>query len=259
MSLDYNLDFINDKSKKSSIKKAIAILERAYYKNMEEYSFFLDPFEQEVIESIANKNKIDIKFIGGNDLAERKIFIANFFYEPIVESNYISILQFDHDGLSHPDVLGSLMSLNLDRETIGDIVIDKNHCEFAILKDEASFVKYNLTKIKRQSINIEFKENNTLDIKLDDFTNHSGFVSSLRLDNLISEFINTSRTKAKDLVKAKLVKVNYEIIDDPSKIINENSMISIRREGRFIFDEVTGTSKKGNSHITYRKLKWQHI
>ncbi|MBM0045744.1 RNA-binding protein [Anaerococcus sp. mt242] len=255
MSLEYNLDFINDKSKKSSIKKAISILERSYYKNIEEYSFFLDPFEQEVIESIANKNKIDIKFVGGNDLAERKIFIANFFYEPIDESNYINVLKFNHDGLSHPDVLGSLMSFNLERESIGDIVIDENACEFAILKDEANFVKYNLTKIKNQSINVEVKNNNELEIKLDDYINYNGFVSSLRLDNIISEFTNTSRSKAKDLIKAKLVKVNYEIIDDPSKLIKENSMISVRREGRFIFDEITGSSKKGNSHITYRKLK----
>ena len=255
MSLEYNLDFINDKSKKSSIKKAISILERSYYKNIEEYSFFLVPFEQEVIESIANKNKIDIKFVGGNDLAERKIFIANFFYEPIDESNYINVLKFNHDGLSHPDVLGSLMSLNLERESIGDIVIDENACEFAILKDEANFVKYNLTKIKNQSINVEVKNNNELEIKLDDYINYNGFVSSLRLDNIISEFTNTSRSKAKDLIKAKLVKVNYEIIDDPSKLLKENSMISVRREGRFIFDEITGSSKKGNSHITYRKLK----
>lgn len=256
MSLEYNLDFINDKSKKSTIKKAISILERSYYTNLEESSFFLDPFEQEVIESIANKNNIDIKFIGGNDLAERKIFIANFFYEPIDELNYISILEFEHEGLSHPDVLGSLMSLNLNRESIGDIIIDGSTCQFAVLKEDANFIKYNLTKIKRQSITIYNKKDSKLDIKLADFTSHRGFVSSLRLDNIISEFTNTSRSKAKDIIKAKFVKVNYEIITDPSKLVKEESMISIRKQGRFIFDEITGTSKKGNMHITYRKLKW---
>lgn len=255
MTLQYNLDFINDKSKKSSIKKAVSILERAYYRHMEESSFFLDPFEQEVIESIANKNDIDIRFIGGNDLAERKIFIANFFYEPIDPSNYISILEFTHDGLSHPDVLGSLMNLNIDRESIGDIVIDGNNCQFAVLKEQANFIKFNLTKIKRQGVTIDLKKDNSLDIKMPDFSNHRGFVSSLRLDNLISEFTNTSRSKAKEIIKAKFVKVNYEMITDPSKVINEESMISIRKQGRFIFDEITGTSKKGNMHITYRKLK----
>lgn len=256
MSLDFNLDFITDKSKKSTIKKALAILERSYYKNIEESSFFLDPFEQEVIKSIANKNGIDILFIGGNDLAERKIFVANYYYSPLIEENYISVLKFNQNSLSHPDVLGALMSLNIDRESVGDIVIGDDYCELAILKDEASFVKFNLTKIKREGIDVEYRDQAILDIKPEEFDVHSGFISSFRLDNLVSMFLNTSRSKAKDIIKYKNVKVNYEIIDDPSKLINEGSMISIRKEGRFIFDEITGSSKKGNFHINYRKLKW---
>ena len=43
--------------------------------------------------------------------------------------------------------------------------------------------------------------------------------------------------------------------DNISKIIDENSLISIRREGRFIFDKVIGKSKKDNYHIEYRKYK----
>ena len=254
MSLVYNLDFITDKSKKSSIKKALSILERSYYKKLEESSFFLDPFEQEVLESIARSNNLEMEFIGGNEYAERKIFVANPYYTPLLEENYIKVLSFNHENLSHPDVLGSLMSLNLDREVIGDIVIDNGICEFAVLKDEADFIRFNLTKIKREAIDIKIKEKSRLSIPEPDFTEHGGFVSSLRLDNIISEMINTSRSKAKTIIKNKLVKVNYEMIEDPSKLINDNSMISIRREGRYIFDGVTGESKKGNHHISYRKL-----
>ena len=256
MSLEYNLDFISDKSKKSSIKKALSILERAYYKNIEQSSFFLDPFEQAVIESIAQKNNIEVIFEGGSDYAERKIFVANYYYNPISSSNYFKILKFSHNGLTHPDVLGALMSLNISRESVGDIVINDNICEFAALVDDASFIKYNLNKIKRESIEIDFKINNSLQIPKPSYQEYSGFVSSLRLDNLISEFINTSRSKAKQIIKQKNVKVNFEVIDDPGKIISENSTISIRKEGRFVFDEITGESKKGNSHITYRKIVW---
>lgn len=258
MSLVYNLDFIRDKSKKSSIKKAIAILERAYYKNMEEYSFFLDPFEQEVIGSIAKTNNIDIAFIGASELAERKIFVANYYYEPIDQASFISVLEFNHVGLKHPDVLGSLMSLNIDRESIGDIIASETTCQFAVLNEDANYIKYNLTKIKRQAVSIDYKKDNSLDIDPSSYINMSGFVSSLRLDNLISEFINISRSKAKDIIKTKSVKVNFETIVDPGKAIDENSMISIKKEGRYIFDKITGESKKGNYHIAYRKLVW-HI
>lgn len=256
MTLIYNLDFINDKSKKSSIKKAISILERAYYQNIEQGSFFLDPFEQGVIKSIADKNAIDIIFIGANDKAERKIFVANPYFLPIEESNYISVLEFDHEGLSHPDVLGALMSLNISREIIGDIVLNNHKCEFAILSQEASFIKFNLSKIKNSRVDINYKKDNKLTITELNYSNHSGFVASLRLDNIVSEIIGTSRKKAKDIIRGKNVRINYEIIEDPSKLIKEDSLISVRKFGRFIFDEITGESKKGNLHITYRKIEW---
>ena len=87
------------------------------------------------------------------------------------------------------------------------------------------------------------------------YDSYNGFVSSLRLDNLLSLFLSTSRTKAKEIVKARLVKVDFQIIDDPSYQVDEGCLISVRRFGRFVFDSIDGYSKKGNYHIIYRKVK----
>lgn len=254
MKLKYNIDFIQDKNKKSSIKKAISILERAFYNGQELGSFFLDPYEQEVIRSIADSNGIDLTFIGGNPNTERKIFVANP-YGDIYTDDYIRVLKFKCDNLKHPDILGAFIHVGIDRENIGDIVIQEEFCEFVLLKEDADFVKYNLTKIKNQGVNIDFKKENTLDpIKLD-FKKARGFVSSLRLDSIVSEIANLSRNKAKNLIKSKAVKVDYVNIIDPSKTINEGSIISIKKVGRFVFDSIEGISKKGNYHIHYRKYK----
>lgn len=254
MKLKYNIDFIQDKNKKSSIKKAISILERAFYNGQELGSFFLDPYEQKIIKTIADSNEISLDFIGGNANTERKIFVANP-YEDINPEDYIRVLKFKCDNLKHPDVLGALIHVGIDRENIGDIVINEDTCEFVLLKEDANFVKYNLTKIKNQGVNIEFKSENILDEVKIDFQKSRGFVSSLRLDSIVSEIINLSRNKAKDLIKSKAVKVDYVNITDPSKIIDEGSIISIKREGRFVFDSIEGMSKKGNFHIHYRKYK----
>ncbi|MGO3018813.1 MAG: YlmH/Sll1252 family protein [Anaerococcus sp.] len=254
MKLNYNIDFIQDKNKKSSIKKAISILERAFYNGQELGSFFLDPYEQKVIKSIADFNGIDLNFIGGNSVVERKIFVANP-YGDIYIDDYIRILKFKCKNLKHPDVLGALIHLGLNRENIGDIVIKEESCEFALLKEDADFVKYNLTKIKNQGVSIDFKKENILDHVELDFQQGRGFVSSLRLDSIISEISNLSRNKAKDLIKSKAVKVDHINIIDPSKIIDEGSIISIKKEGRFVFDSIEGMSKKGNFHIYYRKYK----
>lgn len=108
MALEYNLDHITDKQKKTNIRKALSILEKAFYKKIETQSFFLDPFEQKTLAEIAKKNSIDICFLGGNPDAERKIFVANYYYEPLYDPNYISVLEFEASDIHHPDVLGAL-------------------------------------------------------------------------------------------------------------------------------------------------------
>lgn len=255
MALEYNLDYIIDKQKKTNIRKALSILEKAFYKKIETQSFFLDPFEQKTLAQIANKNSIDICFLGGNPDAERKIFVANYYYEPLYEPNYISVLEFKAQGISHPDVLGALLSLGIDRNDIGDISILDGKVEFAISNDQSSFVEFNLSKIKNESVNLKVKEDAKLNLIKVSYEDFNGFVSSLRLDNLLSLFLSTSRTKAKEIVKARLVKVDYQIIEDPSYHVDEGSLISVRRFGRFVSDGIDGYSKKGNYHIRYRKVK----
>lgn len=256
MALEYNLDHITDKQKKTNIRKALSILEKAFYKKIETQSFFLDPFEQKTLAEIAKKNSIDICFLGGNPDAERKIFVANYYYEPLYEPNYISVLEFEAYNIHHPDVLGALLSLGIDRNDIGDISILDNKVEFVISTEQASFVEFNITKIKNDSVNIKVKKDSKLDLNKPKYEDYTGFVSSLRIDNLLSLFLSTSRTKAKEIVKDRLVKVDFQIIEDPSYQVDEGCLISVRRFGRFVFDRIDGYSKKGNYHIKYRKVKW---
>lgn len=256
MALEYNLDFISDKSKKSNIKKAISSLEKAYYTSRETSSFFLDPFERSVIGDIARKNNIDLVFLGGNERAERQIFVAKPYYEPLNSEDYIRVLEFESLDIKHPDVLGALIHLGFDRERIGDIEVSDGRCEFVVLKEDGPFIKYNLSKIKNEGVSIDFKPSNELKVVEPAYIEKSGFVSSLRLDNIVSLLMSTSRSKVKEFINKSQVKVNYQTITDVAYKVEENSMISIRGVGRFIFDGVTGRSKKDNYHIEYRKLVW---
>ena len=190
-----------------------------------------------------------------NKESERNIFVANPYSNEIDSKDYISVLEFKQNNINHPDVLGALLNLGLERNDIGDIYIGDGFCEFVVLNKDKDFVKFNLTKIKNERVSLDFKKDNILSKNKIEYIEKRGFISSLRLDNIVSEFVNLSRSKAKTLIKRRLVKVNFQIIDNPSKIIEENSLISIRKEGRFIFDKVIGKSKKDNYHIEYRKYK----
>ena len=255
MKLEYNIDFVEDKSVKANIKKAISLLEKSFYTKKEVSSFFLNPFELSVFNDIAKINNIEIVFLSCNKESERNIFIANPYSNEIDSKDYVSVLEFKQNSINHPDVLGALLNLGLERNDIGDIYIGDGICEFVVLNKDKDFVKFNLTKIKNERVNLDFKKDNILSKNKIEYIEKRGFISSLRLDNIVSEFVNLSRSKAKTLIKRRLVKVNFQIIDNPSKIIEENSLISIRKEGRFIFDKVIGKSKKDNYHIEYRKYK----
>lgn len=255
MKLEYNIDFVEDKSVKANIKKAISLLEKSFYTRKEVSSFFLNPFELSVLNDIAKINNIEIVFLSCNKESERNIFVANPYSNEIDSKDYISVLEFKQNNITHPDVLGALLNLGLERNDIGDIYIGNGLCEFVVLNKDKDFVKFNLTKIKNERVSINFKKDNILSKNKIEYIEKRGFISSLRLDNIVSEFVNLSRSKAKTLIKRRLVKVNFQIIDNPSKIIEENSLISIRKEGRFIFDKVIGKSKKDNYHIEYRKYK----
>lgn len=255
MKLEYNIDFVEDKSVKANIKKAISLLEKSFYTRKEVSSFFLNPFELSVLNDIAKINNIEIVFLSCNKESERNIFVANPYSNEIDSKDYINVLEFKQNNINHPDVLGALLNLGLERNDIGDIYIGDELCEFVVLNKDKDFVKFNLTKIKNERVSLDFKKDNILSKNKIEYIEKRGFISSLRLDNIVSEFVNLSRSKAKTLIKRRLVKVNFQIIDNPSKIIEENSLISIRKEGRFIFDKVIGKSKKDNYHIEYRKYK----
>ena len=102
------------------------------------YSDFLNPFEVENAKAILNSND-DLKYSvdGGYDESERKIvFIYPFYmeYEDIDETlRFIQIEgNFKFKSISHKDYLGSLLSLGIKREKIGDIIIHENFCQVIV-------------------------------------------------------------------------------------------------------------------------------
>ena len=132
------------------------------------YSDFLNPFEVENAKAILNSND-DLKYSvdGGYDESERKIvFIYPFYmeYEDIDETlRFIQIEgNFKFKSISHKDYLGSLLSLGIKREKIGDIIIHENFCQVIVSFDICDFILMNLEKVSNN--NVKLKEISREDI-----------------------------------------------------------------------------------------------
>lgn len=218
---------------------------------------FLDPFWQEMSKSIAQKHD-DLKaiFFSGMDNAENKYLVFCPWYMDLEAKDFISIICFDnpYDDIKHSDVLGKLLSLGIDRRTLGDIVVG-DRVYIVVNKSVESFLLAEFRDVRRHSI-IPYIVDSVPSITAEDYKEDTVIVPSLRLDAVVSKIYNISRSQAQVKIENSLLKLNYRIVDKPSFEVKENSLISLRSFGRVRIKEVTGTTQKGNLRLKVEKLIW---
>lgn len=209
---------------------------------------FLDSAELTELKKVKNSS-IRTYYYGGYEDAERVRCIITGIEEenPGYDGFEIVALKVVPDTkppINHRHVLGTLMSLGIKRETIGDIIFDEeNNIIIFTSSDMENFIKSNLIKINNCFVTISRVElnevviNTSEDIKLIN-------VASLRLDAVIARTLNLSRNKAVEMINKHLVQINHMETDNTSYILKENDLISIRHFGRIKVLEVVYTTKK---------------
>ncbi len=256
--LDFNLDFIENIDTKLKMKKLIDKIRIVLKSHTVEVTDFLDPYEISLSKSILKQiDTIAYVEFGGLKEAERKIIYIFPEYMSFTDlDSKIGYLETDRfEGLSHRDYLGSILSLGIVREKVGDILLYDGITIFIVKKDIVNFILINLTQIGNYSISIRKADQKPIKSIIEDFEEFQIYTSSLRLDNVLSSIYNISRSESLKKIKSNEVKVNWEHITRPTKILCENDIISLRGLGRSKIVLFKGQSKKGNNILTIRKLK----
>lgn len=152
--------------------------------------------------------------------------------------------------ITHRDVLGSLFSLGLEKDTIGDIFIEDDCIYVTSLKHLSPFIIDNLVFIKNIPVNI------TLTKKIVFTKNHLEkqrlIVSSIRLDTVVSSLANVSRSTASSLIEQKMVLVNYQE-EGKTKELRKDDIISIRKVGKFKIGDIIMLTKKNKKVVEVYK------
>ena len=78
-------------------------------------------------------------------------------------------------------------------------------------------------------------------------------VSSERLDSIVSELINISRTSVVSGIESGNIMLNYAIQKRKDKYISISDVITIRKHGKYIFSEDLGVTKKGKKKLLFKK------
>ena len=153
-------------------------------------------------------------------------------------------------SLTHRDYLGALMALGIKREMTGDIIVDGDGCYIVCLEKTAAYIKENLLSAGRATLKTEIIDYYALDAERNDTKKEVTFtVSSLRLDSVVKNGFNLSRTDAAEKITQGLVYVNDIQAQKIDKKIFEGDKIVLRHSGRFLIKDCSGRTKKGRTVV----------
>lgn len=218
------------------------------------FSAFLNEREQAVAECAVKGHPV---FYGGYDGASRKVcgFFEDTYAEELPKENLFPICAVTFrfrkcDKPSHRDFLGAILGLGIKRELVGDILVADDHAVVFCI-DTAEDLIYHLDKAGKVGLSAE--KGITAQIPEVATKKIETTVSSLRLDCVVSAAANISRDKSASLIRSGLVNADFSPCLNISAEVRENTVISIRGNGRYRLSEVRGTSAKGRIRIVIEK------
>ena len=219
---------------------------------------FLDPRGQYILEVIVGSfEDMKVSYFGGQSAERKRAIIAPSYFEP-TEGDFEEVLiQINYPekfvSIQHQHVLGTLLSLGIEREQVGDILVGDT-IQFVLTKQLESYIMMELTKIKGATVKLDSIPFKDMIQSKENWNIHHSTVSALRLDVVLKEMIRKSRSIAKQLIEKKRVKVNHTLIDSPDFQLQNNDLLSIQGFGRARIIDIGGKTKKEKVHITYQTL-----
>ena len=157
------------------------------------------------------------------------------------------------EPLRHQDILGTLFSLNLSIYVYGDIVIDDGNYYLFVLPVISKYLESNLINIRNVPITLEKEDLSVIANYQRKYEKIEIQVSSLRIDVILSKITRLSRNSISEKIKSNEIYLNYNILTNNSYIIKENDIFSIKKYGKYKYNNVVNITKKGNFIIVIDK------
>ncbi|MBO5306045.1 MAG: hypothetical protein J6B12_04715 [Clostridia bacterium] len=188
-------------------------------------------------------------------LAEDGMYGASFFREslPELSADVVKVLSVEGSGyrrLTHRDYLGSLLGLGIERDKLGDIIVqDDSHALVFCDGTMAEYILSELRKIGSDTVRVsktELGEDFRVERRMRPI---SDTVASPRLDSIVSSLVGTSREKAQGLIREGAVEVDYEPCEKNDKMPAEGAIVSVRGHGKYVIQSVSEQTKKGRYRL----------
>lgn len=232
------------------IRRYAELAERAYVSGRSLFTDFLSMDEVSLL--LQCKSEVDyggLTLFGGTEGCER--VMARFGEDgdfPIVCIKAQPLQQKFADALTHRDLLGAMMNLNIARDTLGDIYLPDNVAYIFCKESVAPILQEELVKAKHTPLKCTLCHEIPPDL-CTRTEERMLQVASLRADVLVAAMFRLSREESLELFRGRLVYIDGRLTENNSGTVGENSIISVRHHGKFRFCGVVSTSRKGKLNV----------
>ncbi len=213
---------------------------------------FLTPTEQIEAQSYITNHKynlkVDIIKEGGYENAERaRLIFLNKQWGEYEKNEMLHALVIEHrkqDTIGHRDILGALMNMGIERNTIGDIETKSTQPTLVCLPEISQYIIDNLTKIGNIGVIVGRISIEELGTRIEELEMVNIIASSMRIDCLVAEVFNLSRNEASNLIQQGKVSLNHKMVIKQDDNVEEGNTITLRGKGKIKVLGNEGKTKK---------------
>lgn len=242
------------------LKRLNELSDKAYTNSQYLFTDFLNETELAVFhDNVKNMAPVGSSVYGGYEGAERCMVrfgsMDDFGYEeefPIRCVLVQPLIAKFADELGHRDFLGALMNLGIERNVIGDLLIDGVKCYIFCEEKIADFIIANLDQVKHTHMKCSITDDipeglghKTVEEEMQ--------AASARIDAFIGKACNMSRSDAVEMFRSQKVYVNGHTCENNAYMLKEGDVISARGFGKFRYLRTGGTTRKGKAVLIYEK------
>ncbi len=157
-------------------------------------------------------------------------------------------------ALTHRDFMGSILSLGIERDVIGDIVVTDEYTAYVFCcRTISDFIISGLKKVANDAVKVEECEAPGGEFGERKFEQIRDTVASCRLDAVVAAVCNLSRDAAKKLVCSGICELNYEQCGTPDTELKLGDVFSVRGKGKYKLHSLDGENARGRLRITVHK------
>ena len=239
---------------------------------------FLNPKEQYFLRDALARRGADDRtlFFGGAPGALRqKLFVLPRYIadlgagEPLFETavTYLGADAFDEicplrltgggfRAFSHRDYLGSLLSLGIERATLGDIVLQCDCSAIVFASAAAADLLCTLeVRIASDKVKVEKTVIPPSFCIEQRFSAVSDTVASPRLDAVTAALGRLSRERAKEEIVRGAVERNYETEFSPDETVEAGDILTLHGVGKFEITDLSAQTKKGRIRLCAKRYE----